>query len=142
MAEYVKTGALSSWGQRIESAGFRSSCCFMKTRELGLKVPRSECPHACKISHKDHKNSIQVYSVNVMPHVITLEAGQSSQGTFEADIPGGIWAVYGPDWEVYGAVYGPGMCMGLSMVLGGVCGCLWSWGCTCICGCLWSWGCM
>ena len=32
------------------------------------------------ISHTDHNNTIQVYSVTVMTHVIALEDGQSSQG--------------------------------------------------------------
>ena len=35
--------------------------------------------------HKDHYNAIQVYSV--ITHVIALEAGQSSQGTFEPITP-------------------------------------------------------
>ena len=39
------------------------------------------------ISHKGHNNTIQVYSVTVMTHVIALEAGQSSQETFEAITP-------------------------------------------------------
>ena len=38
-------------------------------------------PPACKLA------IIQVYSVNVMTHVIALEAGQSSQGTFEPITP-------------------------------------------------------
>ena len=32
------------------------------------------------ITHKDNNNTIKVYSVTVMTHVIALEDGQSSQG--------------------------------------------------------------
>ena len=39
------------------------------------------------ISHKGHNNTIQVYSVTVITHVIALEAGQSSQETSEAITP-------------------------------------------------------
>ena len=39
------------------------------------------------ISHKDHTNTIQVYSVTVMTHVKALEAGQFSQGTSEPITP-------------------------------------------------------
>ena len=40
------------------------------------------------IAHdEDHNNTIQVYSVTVMTHVIALEAGQSSLGTFEPITP-------------------------------------------------------
>ena len=39
------------------------------------------------ISHDDHTNTIQVYSVTVMTHVKALEAGQSSQGTSEPITP-------------------------------------------------------
>ena len=39
------------------------------------------------IAHNDHNNTIQVYSVTVMTHVIALEARQSSQGTFEPITP-------------------------------------------------------
>ena len=39
------------------------------------------------ISNKGHNNTIQVYSANAMTHVIALEAGQSSQGTFEPITP-------------------------------------------------------
>ena len=43
------------------------------------------------ISHKDHNNAKQVYSVTVMTHVKALEAGQSSQGTSELITP--VWGV-------------------------------------------------
>ena len=39
------------------------------------------------IFHKDHNNTIQVYSVSVMTHVKELYAGQSSQGTSEPITP-------------------------------------------------------
>ena len=40
------------------------------------------------MSHKGHNNNtIQVYSMNVMTHVIALEAGQSNQGTSEPITP-------------------------------------------------------
>ena len=39
------------------------------------------------ISHKDHNNTNQVYSVSVMTHVKALEAGQFSQGTSEPITP-------------------------------------------------------
>ena len=39
------------------------------------------------ITHKDHNNTMQVYSVTVMTHVIALEAGQSTQGTFAPITP-------------------------------------------------------
>ena len=39
------------------------------------------------IFHKGHNNNIQVYSVTVMTHVKALQAGQSSQGTFEPITP-------------------------------------------------------
>ena len=35
------------------------------------------------IAHKDHNNTIHVYSVTVMTHVIALQAGLSSQSIFE-----------------------------------------------------------
>ena len=38
-------------------------------------------------AHKGHNNTIQIYSVTVMIHVIALEAGQSSQGTSEPITP-------------------------------------------------------
>ena len=38
-------------------------------------------------AHNDHGNTIQAYSVTVMTDVIALEAGQSSQGTFEPITP-------------------------------------------------------
>ena len=42
------------------------------------------------IAHKDHNNTIQVYSVTVMTHVKALQAGQSSQGTSEPITPAPI----------------------------------------------------
>ena len=39
------------------------------------------------ISHNDHNNTIQVYSVAVMTHIKVLDAGQSSQGTSEPITP-------------------------------------------------------
>ena len=43
---------------------------------------------ACMLfSHEGHNNTIQVYSVTVMTHVIGFQAGQSSQGTFEPVTP-------------------------------------------------------
>ena len=39
------------------------------------------------ISHKGNNNTIQVYSVTVMTHVIPLDAGHSSQGTSEPITP-------------------------------------------------------
>ena len=39
------------------------------------------------ISHKGHTDTIQVYSVTVMTHVKTLQAGHSSQGTSEPITP-------------------------------------------------------
>ena len=39
------------------------------------------------ISHKDHNNTKQVYSVTVMTHVKALETGQSSQRTSEPITP-------------------------------------------------------
>ena len=39
------------------------------------------------IPHKDHSDTIQVYSVTVMTHVKALQAGQSSQGTAEPITP-------------------------------------------------------
>ena len=39
------------------------------------------------ISHKGNNNTIQVYSVTIMTHVIALEAGHSSQGTSEPITP-------------------------------------------------------
>ena len=56
-----------------------------------LKCPRLDCPPACKITHKDHNNTIQIYSVTVMTHVKALETGQSSQGTFEPIKPDHVW---------------------------------------------------
>ena len=43
-----------------------------------------------QISHKDHNNTIQVYSVTVMTHVKALEAGQSSQGISEPFSPASL----------------------------------------------------
>ena len=43
--------------------------------------------HCMLIAHKGHNNIIQFYSVAVMTHVIALEAGQSSQGTWESITP-------------------------------------------------------
>ena len=40
------------------------------------------------ISHKRHTDTIQVYSMTVMTHVKALQAGHSSQGTFEPITPG------------------------------------------------------
>ena len=48
----------------------------------------SEWPPFMLIAHKDHNNTIQVYSVTVMTHAIALDAGQSSLGTFEPITPG------------------------------------------------------
>ena len=39
------------------------------------------------IPHKGHTDTIQVYSVTVMTHVKALQAGHSSQGTFEPITP-------------------------------------------------------
>ena len=39
------------------------------------------------IINKGHNNTIQVYSVTIMIHVKALQAGQSSQGTFEPITP-------------------------------------------------------
>ena len=39
------------------------------------------------IPHKDHTDTIQVYSVTVMTHVKALQAGHSSQGTSEPITP-------------------------------------------------------
>ena len=39
------------------------------------------------IAHKGHNNTIQVYSVTVMTHVIALHPGQSNQGTSEPITP-------------------------------------------------------
>ena len=39
------------------------------------------------IFHKGHTDTIQVYSVTVMTHVKALQAGHSSQGTFEPITP-------------------------------------------------------
>ena len=39
------------------------------------------------ISRKGHNNTIQVYSVSVVTHVMALDAGQSSQGTSEPITP-------------------------------------------------------
>ena len=39
------------------------------------------------IAHKVHNKTMHVYSVTVMTHVIALDAGQSSQGTFEPITP-------------------------------------------------------
>ena len=39
------------------------------------------------ISHKNHNNAIQVYSVTVMTHGKALQAGQSGQGTSEPITP-------------------------------------------------------
>ena len=39
------------------------------------------------ISHRAHNNTIHVYSVTVMTHVIALEDGQSSQGISEPITP-------------------------------------------------------
>ena len=47
---------------------------------LAMSVGLSACMY---ISYMDHNNTIQPFSMNVMPHVIALEAGQSSQGTSE-----------------------------------------------------------
>ena len=41
---------------------------------------RSQNTPSMLIAHKDNKNTIQVYLVTAMTHVIALEAGQSSQG--------------------------------------------------------------
>ena len=48
------------------------------------KVILSSC---MLIFHKDHNNTIQVYSVTVMTHGKALQAGQSSQGTSEPITP-------------------------------------------------------
>ena len=40
-----------------------------------------------QMSHKDHNNTKQVYSVTVMTHVKALKAGQSSQWTSEPITP-------------------------------------------------------
>ena len=58
------------------------------TGVLGLRVPRSECPPAMLIAHRDHTNTVQVYSVTVVTHAIALEGGRSSQGTSEPITPG------------------------------------------------------
>ena len=42
------------------------------------------------IPHKGHTDTIQVYSVTVMTHVKALQAGHSSQGTFESITPAAI----------------------------------------------------
>ena len=39
------------------------------------------------IPHKGHTDTIQVYSVTVMTHVKSLQAGHSSQGTSEPITP-------------------------------------------------------
>ena len=39
------------------------------------------------IPHKGHTDTIQVYSVTVMTHVKALQAGHSSQGTYEPITP-------------------------------------------------------
>ena len=39
------------------------------------------------IPHKGHTDTIQVYSVTVMTHVIALQGGHSSQGTSEPITP-------------------------------------------------------
>ena len=46
------------------------------------RVPHSEYPMYVNFSYnsKDNKNTMQVYLVTDMTHVIALEAGQSSQG--------------------------------------------------------------
>ena len=50
------------------------------------------------IVHKEHINTIHVYIVIIMTHVIALEARQSSQGSFEPIIPPQIddWALVYP----------------------------------------------
>ena len=44
------------------------------------RVQQSEYPMYVNFPYKDNKNTMQVYLVTVMTHVIALEAGQSSQG--------------------------------------------------------------
>ena len=63
------TVGLWSWRcTRTESPPVRMSACLL-------------------IAHKDHNNTIQVYSVIVMTHAMALEAGQSIPGTFEPITP-------------------------------------------------------
>ena len=68
------------------------------------------------IANKDHNNIIQVYSVTIMTHVMALDAGQSSQGTFEPITPvfhhmiptcslvaaggSGFWSTYNVLWLI------------------------------------------
>ena len=50
------------------------------------------------IVHQDHTNTIHVYIVIVMTHVIALEACPSSQGSFEPITPPQVdgWALVYP----------------------------------------------
>ena len=50
------------------------------------------------ISHKGHNDTIQVYSVTVMTHVIALEAGQSSNGDILAYYTGTI--IFTPNYPM------------------------------------------
>ena len=51
------------------------------------RVPQSECPMYCPHNSKDNKNTMQDYLVTAMTHVITLEAGPSSQGALKPITP-------------------------------------------------------
>ena len=48
---------------------------------------RSQNTPCMLIAHKDNRNTIQVYLVTAMTHVIALEAGQSSQGALKPITP-------------------------------------------------------
>ena len=52
-------------------------------------LPQSEYPMYVNFPYnsKDNKNTIQVYLVTDMTHVIALEAGQSSQGALKPITP-------------------------------------------------------
>ena len=61
--------------------------CEGVTGVLGLKSPLVRMSPCMLFGHNGHNNTIQVYSVTVMTHVIALDAGQSIQGTFEPITP-------------------------------------------------------
>ena len=61
---------------------------YTRCKKIIKSVTPVRVPWSCMlIAHNDHNNTIQVYSRTVMTHVIALEAGQSSHGTFKPITP-------------------------------------------------------
>ena len=62
--------------------------CVRACVRVCVRVCEVICRYApCNKDSRDHMNTIQIYSMAVMTHLIALNGGQSSQGTLESLTP-------------------------------------------------------